>query len=341
MLLFTGVNGELVTEENRKIIRVWGTHFERGKAQGYLFSESLMSMFNIYILNFSFYGNSTYYNQAYQLVTSNYIFEEEYLDEMNGIIEGMEESGADMYIAGLNRDFNVGDLKLVNVLIDMSSLIRIAGEFGCSSFVSWGEATQQDPELNGGVVVSRLLDWSTNSALVENALLVIHEPSETNEQKWMSFTYPGLIGGLTALNESGTFAELNMGNGTGNSTAPFSPVLLDVRAGIEQLDYNSDGASNYGDVYSAIEAETQSNGFIVMAVNASVESNPAICIETNADSTCFRDVTDNILLQGTNLAATNHFRKLIEPVYCSRYNHLINATTDNSSYTTESNYSTL
>lgn len=335
------VNGEVVTEENRKVIRVWGTHFERGNAQGYLLSENIMNTFNSYILSFSFSGNSFYYNQAYQLVTNNYTFEAEYLDEMNGIIAGMEESGVDMNLAGLNRDFNLGDLKLVNALIDLSALVRIAGEFGCSSFSSWGEATQQAPELNGEVVVSRLLDWSTNSSLIENALLIIHEPSEINEQKWMSFTYPGLIGGLTALNESGTFAELNMGNVAGSSSSLFSPVLLDVRAGIEQLDFNSDGASNYGDVYSAIQAETQSNGFIIMVVNATVESNPAICIETNADSTCFRDVSDNTLLQGTNLAATNHFRKLSEPVYCSRYNNLINNTTNNSSYTVESNYSTL
>lgn len=343
-LLFA-VNGELTVEEDRMILKVWGTHAERGEAQGFLLSENILDLFNNYALAYTFSNNVYVYNQAIQLVENSFDFEAKYIQEMEGILAGMEESGADLYNETLDREFGLSDLKLVNSIIDIAAFLSrsdsFQGDFGCSSLANWGSSTLEDPQLNGDIVISRLLDWTTHPSLIANSLMIIHEPSEEDEQNWLSFTYPGLIGGLTGLNEAGVFTELNMGNISGSTTAPYSPILLDTRTGLEQIDYNNDYVSNADDIYDSVADKQHCNGFIIMIANPVVDENPVSYIEVNASGIERRTITDNSELQGNNIASTNHFRKLADPIYCYRYENLVEATVENTRFTIERNFSTI
>jgi hypothetical protein len=343
-LLFA-VNGELTEQEDRMILRVWGTHYERGEAHGYLLAENIIDLFREYVIQYTFSNNSALYNQAVTLVEANFMFEEEFVLEMEGIISGMQDSEVDLYVEPLSREITLGDLKLINSIIDLAAFMAASngfqGEFGCSSFASWGEATQDDPVLNGELVVSRLLDWSVHSQLIQNSLLIIHEPAEADEQKWISFAYPSFIGGLTALNEDGIYTELNMGNSSGVGGPPYSAVLFDVRSGIEKADYNGDSVSNKSDIYDAVEDKNHSNGYIIMLCDPLDDTDPVSYLEVNAGGMELRTHADNTEVMGYNIVSTNHFRKLEDPVYCYRYAALANATQETTSYTIESNYTTI
>ncbi len=343
--LFGTVNGQLTEVNNQKILKVWGTHYERGYAEGFLLGENIKDVFVNYVFTFVFSHNSAFYGQSVSLVTSSFNFEEKYCSEFEGIIAGMNDAGVDMYVNGLNRNMDVDDLKLSNSLIDLTTFFSknelFQGKFGCSSLVSWGESTADDPELQGQLVISRLLDWTPNASLIENSLLKISYPSEPDEQKWASFTYPSLIGGLTAFNQSKIFCELNMGNVHTCNSNSFTPVLLDIRDGLESVDYNQDSICDGEDIWSSVSNHAQSSGYIILVANPITENEEPFYIEVNNIGIARRTIEDNTHLHGNNIASTNHFRKLYPPVPGPRYVGLINATNQDSTLTIDENFSTL
>ena len=343
--LFAQVNGELTVENNQKFLRIWGTHAERGYAQGFLLGDNIMDVFENYLVAYTFSDNANFYNNAIQIVTNNFTFDERYVAEMEGLLLGMTDSGTNLFVETLNRDLNIDDLKLINSLIDLSGFFsrneNFQGKFGCSSLVSWGDSTLEDPILQGEIVISRLLDWATHPSLVANSIFVIHEPSEADEQKWVSFTYPSLIGGLTAINESKVYTELNMGNYADCDSSSFHSILLDTRTGIERSDYNQDSVCNAEDVWNSVNDQIHSSGFVILVANPTIEVNPAFYIEVNNLEIERRTIEDNITLHGNNIASTNHFRELYKPVYCSRYTSLSNSTSNDSTLTIEENFNIL
>jgi len=66
-------------------------------------------------------------------------------------------------------------------------------------------------------------------------------------------------------------------------------------------------------------------GSIIHSVQEWPDSSRALIFETNNTGTVSRAHGENSGIAGDNLAATNHFRKLIDPVYCSRYAEIIDS----------------
>jgi hypothetical protein len=330
---------------NQKILRVWGTHYERGYAEGYLMGNHIKNLLEEYIFIFIFEHNSSAYNQFTSFTNNHYNFEEKYISQFDGIIAGMQDSGVDMEFDGLNRDISILDLKFANSLVDLATFFSkdkdINYNFGCSTLASWDASTIDDPDLQGQLVISRLLDWDVNNYLINSAVLKISNPSEPDEQKCVFFTYPSLIGGLTIFNESHIYAELNMGNintCTGNS---FTPILLEIRSAIEKQDYNQDSVCNSEDVWDAINSHSYSSGYIILVANHNATEEPVFYIEVNNIGIVKRTIEDNTELHGNNIASTNHFRKLYPPISCPRYLNLIASTSIDSTLTIEENFSTL
>ncbi len=332
---YAQVNGELTQVNDKWILQTWGTHMERGYAQGYLLSQPIMQIANTYIFQIVAMGDTTIYNAIMNFYLTSFTIEQKYHQEAQGIINGMLASGNNINITGLNRQINKDDLLLLNCLVDFypyfSNINSIGGEgVHCSSLSSWGTSTQSDSLLNGNVVITRFMDWSQDGSLIANPLLVISHPAELDEQKWISFTYPGLLGGLSAISESGKAAFLNMGND--NTTTVINnlhPVLLSIRNAIEMSDYNDDNVDNIMDVYDAVDDGLSLSGTIIHAISEI----PAVMtgvIETNNNlGTVMRTVSNNTLLPGMNLAATNHFRLLTYPVCCTRYANIVDSLTAN------------
>jgi len=329
--IFAQVNGELTQVNNKWILQTWGTHQERGYAHGYLLTQPILQIYHNYIYQIVAMNNPTIYNAVVSFYLNSFVVEPKYQQEAQGIINGMQAAGANLYMPELGRNLNKDDILTYNCIVDIipyfSNINAIGGQgIYCSSLSSWGTSTQADSLLNGGVVISRLLDWDMDGNLVANPLLMISHPSEPDEQKWISFTYPGLIGPLSGISESGKSAFLNMGNVHDFTvTTGLHPVLLSIRNAIEQDDYNNDGTDNITDVYDAVDAGLSLSGTIVHAVS----ENPAVMtgiIENNNTGVMLRTMQHNDNYPaGMHLIATNHFRLLSGIVCCSRYARIVDS----------------
>ena len=319
ILLSQTVNGDTLTIDGKKILKIWGTHSERGYAYGYLMGDAIKDVAENYVLA-SVFANSAYvYSFARTYFLSHFSVEEVYHDEVAGMIAGMQDAGIDLHSSVLGRDLDETDLLVANSIVDLSSRnLTAAGlHFGCSGLSSWGTSTQADADLQGNSVITRNLDWTPDETLLNNHLLVVNFPSEPDETAWISFTFAGMIGALSAIGENGIAAFMDVGNyNIVVDENNLHPIFFSIRNGLEKVDYNADGETNQFDVYQAISDKTHLSPSIVHIVNSQF----GIVVETNNNAgTVFRDETDNTIIPLNNLAATNHFRKLYAPVYCDRY----------------------
>lgn len=316
------VNGSLQQIGEKRVLQVWGSHYERGLAQGYFLGEDVMEVFNDFYYTMYTMSSPTVYNAMWNYYQEHFDQDPRVLSEAGGLIAGMGASGTSIYHSGLQRELDADDIMLLNAFWDMQ-LVRGGAEpleFGCASLSSWGTSTLADSLLTGSAVVTRLLDWTQNTALIGNPVLVVHHPAETDEQKWLNFTYPGLLGAISAISEHGTSAFPQTGNEhTAANTYGLDPLLLGVRRGLERYDYNGDGSNNSMDVYAAVGAGSQLTGSIIHCLSDDGYNPVPVVIETNNGGTVVRYVGDNGNLAGDNLAATNHFRVLINPTCCDRY----------------------
>ncbi len=317
MIFSQTVNGELNQTDGKLILKVWGTHYERGYAQGYLMGDSIKQVWHDYIFDTVFMGIESYYTNAVNSIIMYFNFEDKYQNEAQGIIDGMEEILGDLYAPEIHRNFNKYDILFANSLVDYFALTnRDLSGFGCSSLSCWDTATEQS-ELTGEIMISRFMDWQSDQSLRDNPLLMVQFPAEEDEIPWFSVGFPGLFGALSAVNINNLSAFMNMGNyNYQNNLNNLHSIWLSIRNAIESPDYNSDGLVDNNDVFDAINDKVHSGPFIVH----STDDNFAYVIEVNNQAgATYRTDNDNTIIPDDILLATNHFRKLYAPVYCDRY----------------------
>ncbi|NLW19364.1 MAG: T9SS type A sorting domain-containing protein [Candidatus Cloacimonetes bacterium] len=322
---FAQVNGDLKHIGNKAILHVWGSHYERGHAQGYLIAEPILDVFDEFFWIMFLFSDPVWYQYLKGLYTDHFDNDPRIVEETQGLIQGIVDSGASLYHAGLQRDLDHTDFLFMNAFLDMQHVSKSAGdnqmELGCSSLSSWGISTAEDDLLQGTSVITRWLDWSLYDSIVDNPLVVIHHPSEPDEQKWLSATIPGIMGAVSAVSEHGVWASLNLGNDHSfTAQTGLNPILLDIRRGVERFDYNQDGLFNIHDVTTAIQDGSHLSGSIIHTLSESQGMVESAVVETNNSGTVLRYYDHpEALLRGQNLAATNHFRALTFPSCCSRY----------------------
>ena len=318
-------NGVLTQNGNKLILHVWGTHYERGYAQGNLLADRFMSLFTNYFFMAVASNSASRYNMLTNYYATHFETDPRFLSEAEGFAAGLVASGQNLWHGPLGRDLGLTDILLVNAVVDMIYAQGITPiELGCSELTSWGVATENDPALQGDPVVTRLLDWTGNTTLKNNALLIVQHPSETDEHKWISFGYPGLMGALSAINDQGQAAFLNIGNiHTSTETFNLDSVLYSVRKGIERYDYDSNGFYDADDTWAAVNADQHISGTLIHNISFTPQGTIAQVIENNNSGAARRfygDAYSNVA--GQNLASTNHFRVLYTPVACTRYDRI-------------------
>ncbi len=306
--------------QGKKILKVWGSHYDRGYAHGYLLGEQIREIAVDYFIGAFLLYSSVTYNYCRNYFDEHFLIEDRYFTEAQGMIDGMTDSEVNMYVEEIDKNLEPEDVLMANSLVDLYNLyfINSSLQFGCSSLSAWGESTIDDPELNGNLVISRNMDWSASDILIDNHLLIVNLPTEENEISWVSFSFAGMIGALSGINSSGTAAFMNMGNvNTTGDTYNLHPIFLSVRNGLEHYDYNNDGEQDEQDVVIAVTEKNHLTGSIVHAVH----DPDAVIIETNNSmGSAVRSAADNTVIPAFNLVATNHFRALYNPTYCYRYN---------------------
>jgi len=340
------VSGDTTTVDGLKILRLYGTHAQRGYTTGFLVGLQIKEVFEEYFFDYYLGGQLSAYQYLRDYFQDHFEVDERFRDEAVHLLAGMTDAGISLYSSRLHREMDEEDLLTVNAIVDFSALsaadpLPALPDLGCSSISSWGTSTQEDPDLGGDLTISRLLDWTPHAVLHENHLLVIHFPAETDEQNWLSFTYPGLLGALSAVNTSGVACFLNMGNvHAHDNTENLHPVLLSARLGLEDSDYDGDGQCGPADVVAAIAAYPRLSGTIIHVVSGESAS-PALVIESNNLGLEVRTRVDNQQVPGDNLVATNHFRLLYPPEYCYRYAAITDSLNSNGNVTVPRQWSLL
>ncbi|HOV10429.1 MAG TPA: T9SS type A sorting domain-containing protein [Bacteroidales bacterium] len=329
MFCFTGmkaqnINGYIVSDTgNLTIIKVWGSHYERGFAYGYLCPAKILSMMNDYILPI-FGSNLPLARQILQQGNS-LVVDSIYYDEARGLLAGIDSAGYDI------SAFSYLDVIAANCLLDFASIAGLKSKFtspGCSSLMSWSAATT-GTDLNGKSVISRHLDWENTSAIINNQVIVIHIPSELNEQPWAMIGFAGQISSLSGVNAHiGVFQHMMSDfSGSGQLNHYYEPIWFSLRKAIETVDYNNDGKNNTNDLCSILSAHANgyADGYIISML-ASANNDSSNLIAQVAEVTpaspyiTFRGSefpdsinSDNLYCANYEIKRNNHYH------FCDRY----------------------
>ena len=315
----TPIQGELDEVEGIVVLRLWGTPYEMGYAQGYLTGDKIKAEFDNYVLPLILH-QAPIYNLATDVFEAIYTVPERYAQEAQGIIDGARAAGYDLYIPLLGRELDVIDLNTSGAMPD------IIGLFACSSLVAWGEATQDDPELSGDLALVRNLDWialaQDPTMLARETLVIAREP--TDRRPTISVAFPGLIGCLSCMNDAGV-SMLQHQSHPGiplmelTFPEPCVPINIAMREGLELFDPDEDGVATGQDAALVVESMPRSSSYNIVTAGPDPDADPPFSLEANGEATARRyDDEDPNFPPGT-LAVTNHMRDLKEPKFCWRY----------------------
>ncbi|HPQ42181.1 MAG TPA: hypothetical protein PLV45_17555, partial [bacterium] len=318
------VNGEQFTVDGATVVHVWGSHTEMGHAHGYLLSEDIMRIVREYM--FTVISPDDYTNFLLPVFRMWMAIPVGYQQELDGMLQGMQDAGTSIYVDELQRDLTSEDLAVMNSIVDFWVFIdhNPGYDLACSSTCGWGDGTSGDPDTPRGTLHCRDMDWTDTATylLGKSSLILAYEPSDAGEQSWISIAYPGYIGCLSGMNESGTGATLDLGNyvETPGSTSGNVPICMQVRAAIEGIDPNGDGFHNAEDVWDELSGQSRIPSTIVHAFGKALGPDaldpPALVVESNHTGIARRDPSHEPDLAPWFIAATNHHRKLYAPVSC-------------------------
>ncbi len=259
---------------NLIVIKVEGTHYERGYAQGELLGSHITDLVQNYIK--PAFGSDAIYNYVKGLIAAGNLFtyDSVYVVEAKGVIDGMNSTNTNT----LNLDYV--DILLANSILDISGIFATKVNVACSSLMSWGDATA-GTDLDGKSVVTRHIDWTVLPVLVRNQAMVIHIPSEEDEQPWAQIGFAGMISVLSGFNANiGVFQLMMVDNDDhGLQTEHYEPIWFTLRKAIEQKDPNQDNADNVMDVAYCISRQQEhgyADGYIVSALARSTEENDSL-----------------------------------------------------------------
>ncbi|MCD4736238.1 MAG: T9SS type A sorting domain-containing protein [Bacteroidales bacterium] len=322
------VNGIIVSDTaNLIVIKIWGSHEERGYAYGYLLGEEISEMVTGYMV--PTFG--PYLDEARQVIIdgNDLRIDSVFISESMAVVEGMNAAGTNYanidYIDGL----------VFNAFLDIVKLLGLtADKPGCSSLMSWGDATN-GTNLDGKSVISRHLDWSPDQTLIDNQVIVVNIPSEADEQPWVMVGFAGQMSVLSGFNANVAVFQHMMSDYTNVTThgVKFEPIWLTLRKSIEKLDFNNDGENNIMDVWDAISINTMgyADGYIITALapsSAGQDSLISIVAEVAPKEPyiTFRSNSYPDDIPGDNLYAANfEIKRNNHNHYCSRYYAVINA----------------
>ena len=336
------LKGRLETKSGQTILTVWGSHYDMGYAQGYLLGKNFLEMFDYYLLD-HFGGAENYEVNVRPYVTDHCVDPNQtpYGEELGGLLDGWKQvcadSGWSTSSEFLGREVDINDLYTAQFVPDFFWLDL--GSIQCSSLSAWDDATKSDPQLAGGLIYCRILDWTTDELLIDNTVIVVYQPEDASETGWVSFTYPFFMGCLSGVSEDGVCASYNLGNHNvlQDESGKFWPILWSIRQGIENADYNGGGTHDSKDIYAAIADHPRTGTHIVHCAGPALGSNAVLpcVVEANNAGIAIRYPSDEPDIAPDHLIATNHHRKLYPPSSCGRYSTLLDNLSEDPNVTTK------
>lgn len=295
------------------VVRVWGSAYERGFAQGYLTADEIQTL----LLDGMFNEARLKSARAYESFVLRYLMsymeiEPRYAEEIRGIHDGMlARLGPDgMHVEWLGRKLSVEDLTVFNCFADFFGLM-------CSTFTVWGDLSAE------GVLTARNLDYPLEGALRTGQFLLVHLDQSDGRKSFVSLNWPGQVGCVTAMNADGVTLSIHDTPGVLFDPAlKYRPRLLQMRSAIEA----ASGPSAFEDAAKALDTgPTIVGNNVHMSRPARFGAPPAVVLEYDGRTTHGPGVTvrtpaeNSAGVPGSSLICTNHYRSRGPARSCNRY----------------------
>jgi uncharacterized protein (DUF2141 family) len=208
-------HGALRWIQGLPVLQLQGTAQERGYAHGYILGKQIIDFFEFYIIEDNWRSAKDYTDTFVPFLETHFRLPEEYEKESQALIQGMKDSGIDMQVESLGRNFNQTDLLAINAYPEKRAAFPVSSPSSCTQFAFWGDFTQET-ELQGGLVAARNMDGECDvrKVTVSHFLIYAVDPSEPGHKRWISFLWPGFVGTISGINEDGLYTMENAG-GTG------------------------------------------------------------------------------------------------------------------------------
>jgi len=206
-------HGALRWMKGLPVLQLHGTAQQRGYAHGFLVGEQIVDFFEFYVLEDSWRSARRYEEVFVPFLDTHFAYDPAYVAEVDAVIQGMKDSGMDMRVEWLGRDFTRTELLAINAYIERrATQPSPAAASTCTQFAAWGEATDGG-ELAGGLIAGRNMDGEVDirKVTVSHFLLFAVDPSEPGRRRWVSTMWPGFVGTLSGINEEGLYSMENAG----------------------------------------------------------------------------------------------------------------------------------
>ncbi len=321
------VNGYLEVVGDIPVLHLWGTDEEMGYAYGNIMGRDIASLYEEGVV--PNYGGVSGYANARTFFDSGFTVPGRMQTMAEGIIFGMaDHPDSILYSELLGRDLDPLDIHMGNSILDFTALSYSDMQMGCSAISAWGNATINDPVMQGGAAMSRNYYLGPGSSIADHLLMISYSPDVGLD--WVSISYTGMIGCLSGMNEYGIAVEGNWSNHWAVSVfdPPFVPAFYRTAMGLLEADFDSSGTHDLGDFVEAVSCSTWNNAtstcwHAIAPAGLEYNGERAIVVEIqNVEGSVVRVSADDPIIHPEHLILTNHHRLLFPPVSCTRYSGL-------------------
>ena len=184
-----------------------GTPRQRGFAHGYLLAPQILDFFRFFTREATTNTTQAYNELIIPFIEPEngwYAYNQEYLDEIRGIIDGMSTSPhleRGLHVHELGRNFTSADLLYLNDYGAFPESSAAAKE--CSQFAFWGSSSAK------GLIAGRNMDGENDFRKVTVSYFMAHAVETETQSQLVHFMWPGFVTVASGVNSQGTKSHTN------------------------------------------------------------------------------------------------------------------------------------
>ncbi|MCA8956902.1 MAG: hypothetical protein KDC87_12565 [Planctomycetes bacterium] len=284
-------HGRLEEHGGLRLLRLWGTARERGRAHGVLLAEEIASLYRRE-LEARFSHQPGVLLRARAMLPLMVRYPADVDEEIKAMFEAVVEH-ASIALPRFRRNLDLIDARVINAMDVLATM-------GCSGFSVWG-----DQVAGGGVLSTRNFDWPiTGRYLAERCLLVVQHPADGTA--FATVGWPGYVGAVTGVSAEGVAIYLHVGNSRGRLPRPGSmPAAVAARRILAGAGRKGTAPLSAEDVFTRAKEElaetSPPRGYLARVVlpNAG-EGHPARVFEVDLEGVTWQ-------VDSARCVVTNHF----------------------------------
>ncbi|MBN2381077.1 hypothetical protein JXM67_14865 [candidate division WOR-3 bacterium] len=272
---YTSPDGKatLTVDGNVRILKLSGSNYEMGYNYGYLLGAEIVNVMQDYIFWILDYEDLGYDDAA--SILDNFTFDEFYLDELEGMLAGIEDA-----LPEEDRTVKPRGEKARSIALDDIRIAHIIADMDCSSFAVWAEG-----RTDSTLLLARNMDYMHDPDDIVKRFQVIISYDDGTNQRWVSTSICGFTGCLTGMNEDGVCVMMHSTNEYLSSDEDdFIPRGFALRRIVETIG-SSNTPADIETMLDTIPAQTGNNFLICFPSLGRESGQVAGIVEYDGDAT--------------------------------------------------------